>query len=76
MSSKVGVGGAMNSNGTYYMSLVTFAVLWSAASAAMLLASANRANKGSTWFWAAAFAASSLAAAYSFWRLLSDGASA
>lgn len=73
VSSKVRVGGGMNRGETYYVSLLTFAVFWSVASAVMLLVSARKANRGSAWFWTAIFAASSLVAAYSFWRLLSDG---
>lgn len=73
VSSKANAGGDVNSGGTYYVSLVTFAVFWSVASAAMLLASARKANRGSAWFWTAMFAASSLVAAYSFSRLLLDG---
>ena len=63
----------MDKGETDYVSLLAFAVFWSVAGAAMLLVSARKANKGSAWFWAAIFAASSLAAAYSFWRLVWDG---
>ena len=42
-------------------------------SAVMILASAKDSNTGAAWVWAAIFAVSSLVAAYSFWRLLSDG---
>ena len=59
----------MNRGESYYVSLLTFAVFWSVASAAMLLVSSRKANKGAAWYWAAIFAASSLVAAYSFWRL-------
>ncbi len=45
-------------------------------SAVMLFASAKDSNTGAAWVWAVMFAASSLAAAYSFWRLLSDGGAA
>ncbi len=63
----------MNNAEAYYLSVLTFTVLWSALSAAMLIGSAHEENRGSAWFWAAIFAVSSLIAAYSFWRLLSDG---
>ena len=63
----------MNNAEAYYLSVLTFTVLWSALSAAMLIGSAREENRGSAWFWAAIFAVSSLIAAYSFWRLLSDG---
>ena len=61
----------MNEGEAYYLAVLTFAVLWSVLSAAMLLGSADERNRSSAWFWAASFAASSLGAAYVFWRLLS-----
>ncbi len=45
-------------------------------SAVMLLTSAKDNNTRAAWVWAVMFAASSLVAAYSFWRLLSDGGGA
>jgi hypothetical protein len=61
----------VNEGEAYYLAVLTFAVLWSVLSAAMLLGSAHERNRSSAWFWAASFAASSLGAAYVFWRLLS-----
>jgi hypothetical protein len=63
----------MSEGEAYYLAVLTFAVLWSALSAAMLIGSAYEENKGSAWFWAASFLASSLGGAYYFWKLLSDG---
>ncbi len=60
----------------YYLSVLTFSAMWSALSAAMLIGSAHEENRGSAWFWAASFVASSLGAAYCFWRLLSGGGTA
>jgi hypothetical protein len=54
----------------YYLAVLTFTVMWSALSAAMLIGSAYEENKGSAWFWAASFVAASLGAAYCFWELL------
>ncbi len=61
----------MNEGEAYYTAVLTFAVLWSFLSAGMLLGSAHERNRSSAWFWAVSFAASSLGAAYAFWRLLS-----
>lgn len=61
----------MNEREAYYLTVLTFAVLWSLLSVGMLLGSAYERNRSSAWFWAASFAASSLGAAYAFWRLLS-----
>ena len=66
----------MNSAEAYYLSVLTFAVIWSALSAAMLIGSSHEENRGSAWFWAASFVASSLGAAYCFGKLLSDGGTA
>ena len=63
----------MNEGEAYYLTVLTFAVFWSFLSAGMLLGSAHERNRSWAWFWAASFAASSLAAAYAFWRLLSGG---
>jgi hypothetical protein len=60
----------------YYLAVLTFAVLWSALSAVMLIGSAYEQSKGSAWFWAASFAASALGAAYCFGKLISDGGAA
>lgn len=61
----------MSAGQVYYLAVLTFAVLWSVLSAAMLIGSAYEQNKGSAWFWAASFAASALSAAYCFGKLLS-----
>jgi hypothetical protein len=61
----------VNEGEAYYLTVLTFAVFWSWLSAGMLLGSAHERNRSSAWFWAASFAASSLGAAYAFWRLLS-----
>ena len=66
----------MSEGYVYYLSVLTFAVLWSALSAVMLIGSAYEQNKGAAWFWAASFAASALGAAYCFGKLLSAGGTA
>ncbi len=60
----------------FHIWLLAFAVFWSVESAAILLASVREAERDSAWRWVAVFAASSLVAAYSFWRLLSYGGAA
>ena len=65
--------GVVSEGEAYYLSLLTFAAIWAVGSAWMLIASARERNKPSAWFWAAMFAVSSLAAAYSFGRLVSSG---
>jgi hypothetical protein len=64
----------VNEGESYYTAVLTFAVFWSLLSAGMLLGSAHERNRSSAWFWAASFAASSLAAAYCFGRLIWKGA--
>jgi hypothetical protein len=54
----------------WYLSVLVFAALWAAVSAAMLIGSAHGGKRGGAWFWAAAFVASSLGAAYCFGRLV------
>ena len=66
----------MNNAEAYYLSVLTLTVMWSALSAAMLIGSAHEVNRGSAWFWAASFVASSLGAAYCFGKLLSGGGAA
>lgn len=61
----------MSAGQVYYLAVLTFAVLWSVLSAAMLLGSVYEQNNGSAWFWAASFAAFTLGAAYCFGKLLS-----
>ena len=63
----------MSESEAYYLSALTFTVMWSTLSAAMLIGSTHEENRGSAWFWAASFVASSLGAAYCFGKLLSDG---
>ena len=60
----------MNNAEAYYLSVLTFTVLWGALSAAMLIGSAHEENRSSAWFWVASFVASSLGAAYCFGKLL------
>ena len=60
----------MNEGEAHYLAVLTFAVIWSVLSAAMLIGSAHEQNRSSAWFWAASFLASSLGAAYFFGRLL------
>ena len=60
----------MNNAEAYYLSVLAFTVMWSALSAAMLIGSAHEESRGSAWFWAASFVASSLGAAYCFGKLL------
>jgi hypothetical protein len=66
----------MNSGEPYYLSVLTFSAMWSALSAAMLIGSAYEQNRGSAWFWAASFVASSPGAAYCFGKLLLGGGAA
>lgn len=66
----------MSEGESYYLAVLTFSVLWGVLRGAMLIGSAYEQNKGSAWFWAASFAASSFGAAYCFWRLLSSGGAA
>ncbi len=57
----------------WYLAVLTFAAFWAAVSAAMLVGSAHGGKRGPAWFWAAAFVASSLFAAYCFGRLIWAG---
>ncbi len=52
-----------------YLALLLFAVVWSVVSGLMLLANVYVGDELPAWGWAASFVASSLSAAYLFWRL-------
>ncbi len=57
----------------WYLAFLTFATFWAAVSAALLIGSAHGGGRGVAWFWAAAFVASSLFAAFCFGRLTWGG---
>ncbi len=60
----------MSESEAWYLAVLTFAAFWAAVSAALLIGSAHGGKRGAAWFWAAAFVASSLFAAYFFGRLI------
>ncbi len=53
-----------------YLGILVSAIAWSVLSALLLAAVLHEDDRGGAWFWAASFALSSLAAAWSFWELL------
>ena len=52
-----------------YLFLLVVAVIWTVLSGLMVLASVYAGDEVPAWGWAALFVASSLGAAYSFWKL-------
>ncbi len=57
-----------------YLGILVSAVAWSVLSALLLAVVLREDDRGGAWFWAASFALSSLAAAWSFWGLLGGAA--
>jgi hypothetical protein len=53
-----------------YLGLLIIAAFWALFSGAVVLLNIHEGSQRSAWHWAASFAASSLVAAYYFWRLL------
>ncbi len=60
----------MNAVRVAYLGILAAAMAWSVLSAVLLVAVLHEDDRGGAWFWAACFALSSLAAAWSFWELL------
>ena len=55
---------------TMWASLLLVALVWAVMSAALFTVSLDYGWRRLAWFWMASFLVSTLAAAYSFWRLV------
>jgi O-antigen ligase len=66
-------GGGMTEGEAWYLAVLAFATFWAAISGALLIGSAHGGKRGPAWFWAVAFVASSVFAAYCFARLAWGG---
>ncbi len=53
-----------------YLGILVSAMAWSVLNAVLFVAVVHEDDRAAAWFWAASFALSSLAAAWSFWELL------
>ena len=53
-----------------WSSLLGITLVWAVISAVVAVESANHGMRRRAWFWIASFLVSTLAAAYSFWRLV------
>lgn len=53
-----------------YGGLLVAATFWSVLSAVLLLSAPHEGDRSAAWFWAAVYAAASIAAALCFWELL------